>query len=62
MKIKASFETETYVSEGGYYVIKQENSEQDQQTVLLTPPQLRLIMKDMRKALSDTDWFSQVED
>jgi len=58
MKLKQTFETETYISEGGYYAIKQD----DEAIVLLSPEQLRLLIADMSEAISgDADWWTSEE-
>ena len=53
-------ETETFVSENGYYVIKQEDLLEEDQIVALTPEQMKHIVSDMQAHLADQNWFSAV--
>lgn len=62
MKLKASYETEAYLSQGGYYAIKQLDWDGREQVILLTPAQLEAISEDMKAALVDPSWFDQVEE
>ena len=55
MKIKKSFETETYTTAAGYYAINQECEFEDMIT-LLTPEQMRLLIVDMEHHLKDLSW------
>lgn len=67
MRLKASFETEAFVNEGGYYAIKQdvfcERCGDDHQAVIqLTPKQMRIVIAAMKEALKTSgEWFSEVE-
>lgn len=62
MKLKASYETEAYLSAGGYYGIKQTGWDGEEHIVLFTPEQLRHLVIDMTEALSDDSWFSIEEE
>lgn len=55
MKLIKSYETETYVSDNGYYCISQENfPDEEVVIVMLTAPQMRLLIQDMQKQLEDS--------
>jgi hypothetical protein len=59
MKLKAVYETETYISEGGYYVIKQrDTSYGENNAVSLSPSQLKELIADMTKHHVDSSWWS----
>lgn len=60
MKLKASLETETFISEAGYYTLKQENFMDENQIISLTPAQMAHIIRDMQEWLSDQSWYSDV--
>lgn len=60
MKIKQSYETETFTSAAGYYVIKQE-CEFVERITLLTPEQMRLLIVDMEEYLKDLSWSESEE-
>ena len=62
MKLKRSLETETFVSQGGFYTIKQEDFLGEEQWVSLTPSQMRKVIRNMREWLKDTSWFNEVEE
>ncbi len=55
MKIKQAYATETYVSQAGYYVIKQEDEFENRMAVL-TSEQMKLLIKDMQDHLDDMSW------
>lgn len=55
MKLKQSYETDVYISQGGYYVIDQ-SGYQWAGKVLLTREQVKLIVDDMRLQLQHDDW------
>lgn len=63
MKLKEAMATETFVSEGGYYVIAQAGYSKEAR-VLLSPDQIRHIIKNMRQALKTSKewWFDTLED
>lgn len=57
MKMKESFETETFVDENGYYVIEQIIPHRCKVSELrLTPNQMRLLIADMEHHLKDLSW------
>jgi hypothetical protein len=60
VKLKATSETETYISVSGHYAIKQDGGfGQDQQTILLSPEQMLRLIADMREKLRDKkNWWS----
>lgn len=63
MKLTKAYETETYISDGGYYCIRQEEWPDGEAVVLLTPAQMRQVIQDMERMLENTSWFSdQVEE
>ena len=59
MKIKAQYETETYISEGGYLCIRQE-FDGDERLVILSPYQCKLLAAELLKAAKNSDWWSEV--
>lgn len=67
MRLKASFETELFINQGGYYAIKQDVfcercGDEHSAVIQLTPKQMRAIMADMKENLKIAgDWFSEVE-
>jgi hypothetical protein len=60
MKLKAHFETETYMTEGGYYAIKQDDymGGREPSLILLKPDQIRALIKDMQEALKHLELFN----
>jgi hypothetical protein len=62
MRIKESYQTEAYISEGGYYVIRQPDPLGGQDAViLLAPDQIRVILKDMQESLEiENEWWAPV--
>ena len=63
MRLKQTFETECYISEGGYYVIKQENPGEDlDSTILLSPLQVESLIKHMQESMMDTSWWYKEDD
>lgn len=60
MKLKDSLATETFISEAGYYTLKQENFLDENQIIALTPAQMAHIIKDMQDWLVDQSWYSDV--
>lgn len=57
MLLKAQEETETYISDAGFYVIKQGSS-----AVCLSPEHLRHLLADMQNALDkQEEWWTPVE-
>ena len=67
MRLKASFETEAFVNDGGYYAIKQDVfcercGDEHEAVIQLTPKQMRLIMADMKESLKNAgDWFEETD-
>ena len=62
MKLKAHYETETYMTAGGYYAIKQEDPMgNDPSIVLLKPEQIRALIRDMTVALDRPELFEAEE-
>ena len=57
MKLKAHYETETYLTDGGYYAIRQDDPlGGDPAIVLLTPTQMQALIDDFEENLKDTSW------
>lgn len=57
MKLKAHYETETYTTREGYYVIKQDSMLGDEPSiVLLTKEQLSALIDDLSEHLGDESW------
>ncbi|MGL4317117.1 MAG: hypothetical protein ACRCTL_10975 [Pseudomonas sp.] len=54
MKLKASHETETFVNARGNYVIEQKGGIVGDQSVELTPEQMRLLIADMQLQLKSS--------
>lgn len=58
MKLSAHYETETYMTESGYYAIRQDDPHGgDPVIILLKHEQLRAMIKDMAVALEHPEWF-----
>lgn len=57
MKIRATYETETYLSQGGHFSIKQLDGIGDESIICLSPDQMRLLVTEMQKWLEDTSWW-----
>lgn len=58
MKLKAVLETETYISDGGYYAIKQiDRTYGDESVVILSPSQLKELIADMTTHYVNSDWW-----
>lgn len=57
MKLKAEYETETYISADGSYVIQQpDNIEGTAQSIYLSRAQVALIVGDMLRQLEIPEW------
>ena len=57
MKLKEAMATETFISDGGYYVISQ-TGYSEESIVLLSLDQIRHIIKNMRQALKTSkEWW-----
>ena len=65
MKLKGSFETETFITESGYYAITQDVlcdrcDHQHSAVIHLTPSQMRHVISSMEAALTiKGEWFSE---
>ena len=57
MKIRATYETETYICQGGYFAIKQDQCGEDQ-IIMLSPSQCELVIEEMKKAVAEQGWWS----
>ncbi|SDR17222.1 hypothetical protein SAMN05445850_3111 [Paraburkholderia tuberum] len=58
MKLKATYETEVYTSQGGYLAIRQTNSCMgEEQTILLSPEQAKLVVQGINQHLKDESWW-----
>lgn len=62
MKIKASFQTNAFINDRGYYAIQQYDGFDESVVIELTPDQMRLLIADMEESLEETEWFNPVED
>lgn len=57
MKLKAEYETETYLSADGGYIIQQpDNFEGQPQTIYLSRSQVTLLVEDMLSKLEIPEW------
>lgn len=56
MKIKVQHETETYVSASGYFVIRQDQYNEEQ-IICLSPDQCRMLAAELSKAAKNKDWW-----
>ncbi|MGF6856020.1 hypothetical protein [Paraburkholderia sp. CI3] len=59
IKLKATLETEVYISQGGYLAINQENNIGEESTVILSPDQARVVVKEIERQLEDTSWWEE---
>lgn len=58
MRLKAVFETEAYVSGGGYYVIKQTDQFYGEESVImLSPSQMKELIADMTAHYVNSEWW-----
>lgn len=64
MKLKATLETEVYISQGGYLAIKQRDQlgGRDDPVILLSPHQAQLVAQEIGLLLQDLSWWSDMED
>jgi hypothetical protein len=61
MKLQASFETDLYISAGGYFAIRQLDQFGQESIVLFTPNQLESLSFAVKKAIETQDeWSSQI--
>lgn len=58
MKLKSQLETESYISQAGYYVIAQQNEYLGEQVVCLSPEQIKHLISDMQDAVADISWWT----
>jgi len=58
MKIRATYETETYISQGGYFTIRQIDGLGEESILCLSPDQMRLLVANMQKELEDISWWA----
>jgi hypothetical protein len=58
MKLKAVYETEAYISEAGYYVIKQTDQFFcEESVIMLSPSQLKELIAHMTVHQINSDWW-----
>lgn len=63
MKLKPAYETEAYITVGGYYAIKQPDPMGgDEMVILLTQAQASAIIKDMQECLEIPQWGEPEEE
>lgn len=63
MKLKSTYETEVYISDGGYLAIAQPDPMGGEaQIVLLSPEQARLVARKLEEAASDDGWWQAGEE
>ena len=63
MKLKSTYETECYISEGGYYVIKQIDSyTHEEMQIVLAPQQMQFIINHMTQAIIDPSWWDEQDE
>ena len=59
MKLQEAYETETFITVGGHYAIKQKSYlGDDDMLILLTRAQVCSVIKDMRECLEIQQWES----
>ena len=60
MKLQEAYETETFITVGGHYAIKQKShlGGGDDMLILLTRAQVCSVIKDMRECLEIQQWES----
>lgn len=57
MKLQEAYETETFITVGGHYAIKQKSYLGDEDMlILLTRAQVSSVLKDMRESLKIPQW------
>ena len=62
MKLQFAYETETFLNDGGYYVIKQTDDVGQESFTVLTREQCKLIQEDMLAELSEPHWYNQYDE
>jgi hypothetical protein len=58
MKLRATYETQTYITRDGYFAIHQVDQLGEESVVCLSPDQMRLLVLNMQKELEDTSWWA----
>ncbi|MFE1814164.1 hypothetical protein [Metapseudomonas otitidis] len=62
MRLKPTYETDVYISESGYFAISQRSALGEEETVVLSPEQLRAVIAHARILLrTERTWWSQEE-
>lgn len=61
MKMKAQYETEVYISEGGYVAITQKQPNEEDQVIVLSLHQVKLLTAKFAEFASDDSWWSEEE-
>ncbi|WP_175920365.1 hypothetical protein [Burkholderia pyrrocinia] len=59
IKLKATHETEVYISQGGYLAISQDSGDGEDAIVILSPEQARVVAKEIMRQLEDTSWWDE---
>ncbi|PLC40481.1 hypothetical protein C0Q88_22005 [Ralstonia pickettii] len=60
MKLKATYETEVYISKGGYLCIRQKDQlGNDDPVVMLSPAQAKLVADEMLRLTADAEWWEE---
>lgn len=59
IKLKATHETEVYISRGGYLAISQDSGDGEDSIVILSPEQARVVAKEITRQLEDTSWWEE---
>lgn len=63
MRLKPTFETDVYISDGGYFALSQTSSMGEEDVVLLSPDQLRSVPAYARILLrTEKTWWSESEE
>lgn len=64
MRLKPTFETDAYITDAGYFAIRQESPMGEEDTILLSPEQLRAVVAYARIQLrtSKTWWRAEEVD
>ncbi|WP_343726668.1 hypothetical protein [Burkholderia seminalis] len=59
IKLKPSYETEVYISQGGYLTIKQDTGIGKEAIVMLSPEQAKAVANELFRQLDDTSWWDE---
>ncbi len=63
MKLKAAYETEVYISNGGYLCLRQSDpAGGDDSVVMLSEEQAKLVAKEIERLLRDGGWWEASEE